>query len=548
MIARADIHSKTFGEKSLFNGLELAFDDTEKVGIIGTNGCGKSTLFGMLLGRDTDYDGEIVIKKGISVASTNQEHHETPGHTVLEYITSGLPEFASLAHDIATLPETMGSSHNKMQRYSDALERFSDLGYFEIESSLLAIIADYQLPDDVLNREFGSLSGGQKRMIELIKVQQSNTHLCLIDEPTNHMDYVAKEQFIAWMKRANSCIVVITHDRDVLQAVDRIVEIRDGKAFSYSGNYDDYLRIHTVRISSEVNEHEVVKRRMENLADNIIRFRRLKEKSRDPGTIRRFKGLEQRAVAELAELKERDKPTFWIDQESAKNLSTKLTGAYEEHKSKTIKIRSSKRESTGRRLLNVTNLSLGYTEPLFGGVHFELREGERLHVIGRNGRGKTTLVKSIIANWKHLPLESTKFAGEIDIEPGTAIGIYEQEISAHRLDMTLSEAIEDMLRAHDKQVNERLIRQLLSEYLFHPIADYDRPISILSGGQKARLQLIDMMANDPNLLIMDEPTNHLDLPSIEELESMLGSYHGAVLYVSHDSYFSHNIAAKSITL
>jgi ATP-binding cassette subfamily F protein 3 len=548
MIARVSINHKSFGDKVLFDGLELALEDVEKIGIIGTNGCGKSTLFNMLLGRDKDYDGDIVIKKGITIASTSQEHHETPTQTVLGYITSGLPEYSKLAQEISSLAKTMGSSHHRIQKYSDALERFTGFGYFEIESSLLALIADYQLPEDILHRTFTSLSGGQKRIVELIKVQQSNAHLSLIDEPTNHMDYVAKEQFIDWMKQHSSCVTVITHDRDVLKAVDRIIELRDGKAFVYSGNYDDYLRTHSVRISSEVNEHEVIKRRMENLASDIVRFRRLKEKSRDPGTIKRFKNLEQKAKSELVELKEKDKPTFWIDKESVKNLSTKLSAAYDEHKSKTINIRSVKRENTNRRLMKIDSLSLGYTEPLFDKLSFELREGERLHVVGRNGRGKTTLIKSIIAAWSHQKIVPVVYSGAIDIEPGVVLGIYEQEISPGRIEMTLSNAISDTLRAHDKPVSDRHIRQLLSDYLFDPMSDFDRPVSVLSGGQKARLQLIDMMASEPNLLILDEPTNHLDLPSIEELESMLNSYHGAVLYISHDSYFSNNIAAKSISL
>jgi len=548
MIADITIHHKSFGDKTLFTGLNLSFQKNEKVGIIGTNGCGKSTFFKMLDGSDNDYDGEVTIKKGMVLVSTKQEHIHEDGITTLEYITDGLPEFAKLSHDMRTLPETMGDSTSKMQRYSDALERFTDLGYFEVESSLESILSAYQLPTEVLSQEFATLSGGQKRIIELVKVQQAKAHISLIDEPTNHMDYVAKSKFIDWMKNIDSSVIVITHDRDVLKNVDRLVEFRDGKAYTYTGNYDNYLETHTNRVGAEVNEFQIVKRRIQNLTDDVVRFQRMKERARDGGTIKRFKSLEIRARAELAELKDREKPTFWIDKESVKGLSTKISSAYEEHKTRTITIRSKKKDGGDRLLLKVDKLSLGYDLPLFENVGFELREGERLHVVGRNGRGKTTMLRSIINTWKGEALSAKVYAGLIDVPSDVNIGVYEQEIAERRVDMTLSGAIADTLHSKGLPISDQKIRSLMSDYLFNPITDFDRPVTLLSGGQKARLQLIDMMAKDPSLLILDEPTNHLDLPSIEELEGMLSDYHGAVLYVSHDSYFSEHLQANTLTL
>jgi len=548
MIADITINHKSFGDKILFTDLSLSFQKDEKVGIIGTNGCGKSTFFKMVDGSDKDYDGEVVIKKGMVLVSTKQEHIHEDGITTLEYITDGLPEFAKLTHIMNTLSETMGESTAKMQRYSDALERFTDLGYFEVESSLESILSAYQLPTEVLSQEFATLSGGQKRIIELVKVQQSKAHICLIDEPTNHMDHVAKDKFISWMKSVDSSVIVITHDRDVLKNVDRILEFRDGRAYSYNGNYDDYLRTHTNRVGSEVNEFQIAKRRIQNLTEDVVRFQKMKERARDGGTIKRFKSLEIKTRAELAELKSREKPTFWIDKESVKGLSTKISSAYEEHKTRTITIRSKKTEGGEKLLLRVNKLSLGYDLPLFEGINFDLREGERMHIVGRNGRGKTTILRSIISTWKGEKLSAKIYAGLVDVAPDVNIGIYEQEISEIRVDMTLSEAVSDTLRTKGLPVNDQKIRSLMSDYLFNPISDFDRPVALLSGGQKARLQLIDMMAKDPSLLILDEPTNHLDLPSIEELESMLKNYYGAVLYVTHDSYFSKSLSAKTLTL
>lgn len=386
-------------------------------------------------------------------------------------------------------------------------------------------------------------------MVELVKVQRARSHLALIDEPTNHMDFVAKKAFLKWFKSARESVVVITHDRDVLQSVDRIIEIRDGQAFSYPGNYDDYLRINAVKIGSEVTQFSLVQRRITNLKENIIRFRRLKERSRDPGTIQRFKSLEVRAVEELAELEKTEMPTFWIDRESVGELNEKMGEAYKRHKAKNIKVDARKAESESSRLLvEVRKLSLGYDQPLFTDISFDLREGNRIRLHGRNGAGKSTLVKAIVAKVQDTQPESTTFDGTIACEKELKIGIYEQEIDPAYLPLTLAQAIEKAYMAKDVPVSDQKVKQLLGDYLFNPATDGDVPLSRLSGGQKARFQLMNMLAGDPQILVLDEPTNHLDLPSIEELENALETYHGAVIYISHDSYFARNVGGETVTI
>ncbi|MBC7581593.1 ABC-F family ATP-binding cassette domain-containing protein, partial [Aeromicrobium sp.] len=344
-------------------------------------------------------------------------------------------------------------------------------------------------------------------------------------------------------------VVVITHDRDVLHEVDRIIEIRDGQAFAFRGNYDDYLRTNASKITGQVNEYAVTQRRISNLKEDLIRFRKLKEKSRDPGTIHRFKSLEIRTQNELNKLGNTEKPSFWIDRESASNLNTKMSDAYEEHKARNIRIRTRTSESkTSNVLVDVSKLSLGYGEPLFEGITFQLREGEKLRLHGRNGAGKTTLIKAILAAAEGKKPAATIYAGVVDTPSELPIGVYEQEISSQYLNMKLGEAIEQSFRAKDAQISDQKIKQLLGDYLFNPMTDIDVPISRLSGGQKARFQLMNMLANDPALLILDEPTNHLDLPSIEELEDALQQYHGAIIYVSHDSYFVKNIGGTELAI
>ncbi len=550
MVISIDIAEKSFGDKILYRDLHMEIQDGEKIGLVGRNGTGKTTLLHIMTGEDSDYDGNVRLKRGAILIGSRQEHHGYEELSVLEYILDDLPEYTKLKHILDTYPTTMGESNRKMHIYSDALERFSQLGYFEVEAEIIEALSAYQVVEDKATGPLKNLSGGQKRMVELVKVQRARAHLALIDEPTNHMDYVAKKAFLKWFKSAREAIVVITHDRDVLQAVDRIIEIRDEQAFSYPGNYDDYLRVNAVKITSEVNQYSMVQRRIANLKDNVIRFRRLKEKSRDPGTIARFKSLEQKAAKELAELEKTEMPTFWIDRDSVEELSDKMGAAYQKHKAKNIKVGAKSAESeTSRLLVEVQKVSLGYDDvPLFSDISFSLREGDRIRLHGRNGAGKSTLVKAIIAKVQDKQLESTLFAGTILCERELNIGVYEQEIDEKYLSMTLGGAIEQAFMAKDVPIGDQKIKQLLGDYLFNPATDADVPMQRLSGGQKARFQLMNMLAGDPHILVLDEPTNHLDLPSIEELENALETYHGAVIYISHDSYFARNVGGDTILI
>lgn len=548
MIAHISIADKSFGDKKLYNELDIRVEAGEKIGLIGRNGTGKSTLFNLMTGIDKDFDGEIKLGKNIIMVSSRQEHHGFEDKTVLEYILDDLPEYAKLKHVIESYPEHMGESDHKMQVYSDALERFGHLGYYEIENDVNRALADYQLELDITTKKLGDLSGGQKRMVELVKVQRARADLALIDEPTNHMDYIAKASFVNWLKAANEAVLVITHDRDVLGVVDRIIEIRDGQAHSFKGNYSDYLKSNTQSMSSQVNEFENVQRRITNLKADVVRFRRMKERSRDPGTIHRFKSLEQRATKELAELSQAEKPTFWIDRESAEDLGTKMSEAYSEHKARNIRVRTKQKvDKSERVLLKAEGVSLGYDNtPLFAPVNFELRSGGKVEVKGRNGAGKTTMVQAILSTVYEKTLPSKIFSGQIEFEPRIRIGVYEQEIDPKYLTMTLASAIEHIHIEKDLSITGEKVKQLLSDYLFNPHSDALMPLERLSGGQKARFQLINMLAGDPQILILDEPTNHLDLPSIEELEDALGQYHGAILYISHDSFFSKNLGGKVV--
>ena len=549
MIADIHITEKSFGDKTLMKDVKFSVDDGEKVGVVGRNGVGKSTLFGILSGKDTDYTGEVIFRRGITVATTAQEHHGLGEQTVMSYILGGLPEYSKLKKIIDEYPLTMGDNMRKIEEYTQALERFDQKGFYQVEEKIERELSNFQL-DGYGNRRVSSLSGGQKRLVEIVKIMHSEAHLALIDEPTNHMDYVAKQQFIDWMNsQPHQAMLIITHDRDVLGQVDRIVEIKDGQAVSYRGNYDAYLKQNAQATTAGMNNFEQIEKRIVNLKQKVLDYQRLKEKSRNPGTIQKFKRLENEARTELAELSEMEKPTFWIDKESASQLDYKSAERYGKFKSRNIRLSMKDASSRSQHVLvRAENVAVGIGERiLFEDVNIDLREGEAIEIRGRNGAGKTTLIRMILASSKSPDGGPVLYSGDIFLDPQVRIGVYEQEIDEKYLSDPLEKAIEKLYMSRDLSISDTKIRQLLADYLFTD-ADRMTPLARLSGGQKARFQIIAMLANDPQLLVLDEPTNHLDLPSIEELETALAKYSGAILYVSHDNYFREKLGGKVVQI
>ena len=549
MIADIHITEKSFGDKTLMKDVKFSVDDGEKVGVVGRNGVGKSTLFGILSGKDADYTGEVIFRRGITIATTAQEHHGLGDQTVMAYILSGLPEYSKLKKIIDEYPLTMGDNMRKIEEYTQALERFDQKGFYQVEEKIERELSNFQL-EGYYNRRISSLSGGQKRLVEIVKIMHSEAHLALIDEPTNHMDYVAKQQFIDWMNsQPHQAMLIITHDRDVLGQVDRIVEIKDGQAVSYRGNYDAYLKQNAQATTAGMNNFEQIEKRIVNLKQKVLDYQRLKEKSRNPGTIQKFKRLENEARAELAELSEMEKPTFWIDKESVGRLDYKSAERYGKFKSRNIRLSMKDASSRSQHVLvRAENVAVGIGERiLFEDVNIDLREGEAIEIRGRNGAGKTTLIRMILASGKSFDGGPVLYSGDIFLDPQVRIGVYEQEIDERYLSDPLEKAIEKLYMSRDLSISDTKIRQLLADYLFTD-ADRMTPLARLSGGQKARFQIISMLANDPQLLVLDEPTNHLDLPSIEELETALAKYSGAILYVSHDNYFREKLGGKVVQI
>ena len=545
MILSVEITEKSFGNKQLLQNIKFSIDEGEKVGLIGRNGIGKSTLFGILLGRDQDFSGEVIFRKGSVIASTQQEYSSVGEQTVLDFILNDLPEYARLSKLLRELPEKMGENMVLIEKYTDALNRFQEKNFHFIEDKIKAELRDFGL-SGFEDRQMKTLSGGQKRLVDTIKIIHSKADLALVDEPTNFMDSHAKNRFLNWMKNSSEAVLVITHDRDVLSKVDRIIEIRDGKTYIFKGNYDDYLRTNMFSTTNQIQDFESIQRRIANLKDKVREYQRMKEKARDPSTIQRFKRLENKSREELASLEEIKKPSFWIDQGNVENLDFKAAKSYQKFKAKNVKIGIKNEETRSvRSLVRAENLALGYgsledalenkngAKILFENVNFDLKVGGILEFFGRNGVGKTSLIKTIFGAENE---KAEIYDGEIFLDETARIGVYSQEIGSEFFEMNLKDAIEKIYLDQNLSISEEKIYRILHQYLFSA-EDFETPIRELSGGQKARFQLIKMLSNEPQILVLDEPTSHLDLPSIEELESALKKYSGAIIFVSHDDYF-----------
>lgn len=545
MILSVEITEKSFGNKQLLQNIKFSIDEGEKVGLIGRNGIGKSTLFGILLGRDQDFSGEVIFRKGSIIASTQQEYSSVGEQTVLDFILNDLPEYAHLSKLLRELPEKMGENMELIEKYTDALNRFQEKNFHFIEDKIKAELRDFGL-GGFENRQMKTLSGGQKRLVDTIKIIHSKTDLALVDEPTNFMDSHAKNRFLNWMNNSNEAVLVITHDRDVLSKVDRIIEIRDGKTYIFKGNYDDYLRTNMFSTTNQIQDFESIQRRIANLKDKVREYQRMKEKARDPSTIQRFKRLENKSREELADLELIKKPSFWIDQANVENLDFKAAKSYQKFKAKNVKIGIKNEETRSvRSLVWAENLALGYgsledaledkngAKILFENVNFNLKVGGILEIFGRNGVGKTSLIKTIFGAENE---KAEIYDGKIFLDESARVGIYSQEIGSEFFEMNLKDAIEKIYLDQNISITEEKIYRILHQYLFST-EDFETPIRELSGGQKARFQLIKMLSNEPQILILDEPTSHLDLPSIEELERALKNYSGAIIFVSHDDYF-----------
>ena len=518
IVTLKEIHI-SFGSQVIFDRLDLKIYPAEKVGLLGSNGCGKTTLLKMILGILSPDAGEVHQRKGIRIGYLPQEPVFSGEKTVLEELHDSAQEILKLQqrlHDAAgTLSGLSGDELKAAMRQYDRLNNeFEITGGYRYESKIKEIAAGLGLEEKHYSLKTTQLSGGQLSRLGLAKVLLADANLLLLDEPTNHLDWDATLWLEKFLRNYDGAALIVSHDRFLLdRLVCKIAEVRNRKAEVFKGNYTTYRQEKERRDIELARQYEERAEFVEKTRDFIVRNINRK------GTKNVAQGRQTRLDKLL-----KDNPDFLEKPKSERELSFKFAEV----------------ESKGKRLdavVTCRNLTKSFDElTLFTDMSLEIMRGERTGIIGPNGMGKTTLLKLVLGQ-----IEPT--AGTIELKKTLSVGYLDQAGAELNADNTVLEeaatVIPDMLPEQ--------VRRRLGGFLFVK-EDVFKKVSDLSGGERNRLALCKLVLSEPEVLILDEPTNHLDIASIEALENAIENYSGTIIAVSHDRFFLDRIARRLIVL
>ena len=496
--------------KNVLDGLTFQVDQGERVGLLGRNGAGKTTLFKILTG-ELDYDeGTVVVGQGRRVGLISQIPVYPAGCTVEDVLRSAFARLESLAEEMRALEARMAAGESDpaiLKRYGTLSERFEAFGGYDTDVAVNKIANGLSIPDSQRSQLFDSLSGGEKTRVNLGRLILEDTDILLLDEPTNHLDLHATEWLEEYIRSFHGTVVTISHDRYFLdRTVTRVIEIQDGKAEFYSGNYSFYAVEKERRYQERMKQYEKEQAKIAQLEKAAEQLRVWAFMGMDK-TYRRAISMEKR----IERMRTTSKPT------KARKMDARFSSA----------------EFHGDEVLGIRNVSKSYGDKhLFEGISLKVEGGERIALIGDNGTGKSTLIKMIVG-------ELYPDDGRIKTGPQVKEAYLPQIVRFDHPDWNL---VENMMAAK-KGLSAQSARNRLAAYDFRG-EDVFKPVSVLSGGEQSRLRLCMLMDEKINLLILDEPTNHLDVASREWIEEAVESYEGNLLFVSHDRYFINRFATR----
>jgi len=506
----SDVH-KSYGTQDVLRGASLQINPGEHVGLVGRNGAGKTTIFRLINGEETPDQGEVIRARGTRLGLLAQHIHYEAGSTVHESALSAFGHLQQIEHEMHELEHKMAEVdadlEKVLERYSDLQHQFEREGGFEYAAKAESILQGLGFERETWSLETEKLSGGQQNRLGLVRLLLAEPDVLLLDEPTNHLDVGAVEWLEEFLQSYPSGFVIISHDRYFLdRACRRIVELENGRASSYTGNYSDYLVEREVRREAQQraydNQQQLIAKTEEFIRRNLAGQKTKQAKSR------------RTLLAKLERVE-----AVRGDQSSGD-----------------FRLRSIER--TGNHVLTVNHAAVGYEDKLLArDISFVLRRGECLGIIGPNGSGKTTFLRTIL---KKIP----PLAGEIQWGTKVQIGYYAQQLDD--LD-DRNEIIMELRRVAPSSATAGELRSFLAKFLFTG-DDVYKHIHDLSGGEKGRLALAKLIYSRVNVLVLDEPTNHLDIPSREALEEALDAYEGTILTISHDRYFLDRVATQILAL
>ena len=509
---------KSFGIDSILENICFTVNEGDKIGIIGVNGTGKTTLMKIISGEYGYDDGDIYTSKDCEIGYLQQNTNFLSNNTILEEVLEvfkPLIDMENYLRDLENKIAEEGSKTNSsileklMNDYSHTLEDFASKNGYGYKSEAKGVLKGLGFKDEDMDKPINILSGGEKTRVLLGKLLLKKPTLLLLDEPTNHLDSEAIEWLEFFLKQYKGTVMLISHDRYFLdQVVDRVFEIHNKKLKAYNGNYSKFIELSKVEKELELKKYEDQQKDIKKQEESI---ERLKSYGREKH-LKRARSKEK-ALDKIDVL---DKPE-----------------AYR----KKAKIQFNPSVSSGNDVLHVEDLSMAYDERvLFKGVNFDIYRGEKVALIGPNGIGKSTLFK-IIMN------ELTPICGDFKLGTNVNVSYFHQEQKTLNLDNTIIDEIWDS----NEKLTQTEIRNMLGSLLFED-EEVFKKISTLSGGERARIAILKLILSNANFLLLDEPTNHLDIDSKEVLEEALENYTGTIFTISHDRYFLNTVVDKILVL
>ncbi|MCR8851893.1 ribosomal protection-like ABC-F family protein [Lysinibacillus fusiformis] len=512
MQMKAEQIQKIMGGNILFENLQLEVNSGEHVAIVGVNGSGKTTLLQLLSGVDFPDRGRIIKSKDATVGYLHQIPHY-PGHSVKKVLEEAFADIYALKARMTILEQEMQSNVTDkiLWQYGQVQEQFMLQGGYEVEAQL-AMIANGLGIMEMLAQPFSSLSGGEKTKVMLGQILLSQPAILLLDEPTNHLDMQAIEWLENYVRSFEGIVIVVSHDRHFMnQIAHKVIEIEDGEAFTYTGNYDAFMAQKEAKIEQQFADYEEQQKKIKKMQETIKRLKQWANEANPPNASmhRRAKSMEK-ALARIELVK---KPI------SKKKMNLALTMA----------------ERSGKEVVQLQDIYHGYDKPLLIDSNLAVYFGERLAIVGNNGSGKSTLLKMMLG-------EIIPNRGVCHVGSNVKIGYLSQQLEHKNPAIRLIDAFRENVA-----VSEAEARHILARFLFYGY-DVFKKVKNLSGGEKMRLRLAQLMHEDINVLILDEPTNHLDIEAREVLEDTLESFEGTIIGVSHDRYFLQKIFSKTAWL
>lgn len=499
-----------FGDDVILHSIDFEIRNTEKIAIVGRNGCGKTTLLKLISGEvemeklDSDESAFIAKAGNPEIGYLKQIAFDDPDVTLEQEVRKCFVKMderkAELARAAAELEHDY--SDEKVARYTAMEEAFKDDGGYYYEKEYEVMIRKFGFSDDERKKPIRDFSGGQQTKIAFIKLLLSKPDILLLDEPTNHLDVTTIEWLEGYLKSYPKAVVVVSHDRMFLDnVVDVVYEIEYGTARRYPGNYTNFIARKKENYDKQMKDHIVQQKEIERLQRMVTRFKGKPTKTA-------MAQSKQKAIDRMVIIEAPDK-----------------------YDNKTFHANFQPEKETGNDVLYTSELAIGYDHPL-SVVSLDLKRGEKLGILGGNGLGKSTFLKTIVGKIPAL-------SGEYRFGTNVQIGYFDQQMAMYTSNKTVLDDFWDEY----PNLTETEARNALGAFLFSG-EDVFKNVNMLSGGEKVRLALCKILKTRPNVLVLDEPTNHMDIVGKETLESMLKDYKGTLIFVSHDRYFVKKVATQ----